>query len=100
MIRLTMVLVALLSVLSPSIASLAPRKDRLHDVNALPQHLLRDGAAKEPKEDGPAINETTEVLLDGKVCKYGDVPADAEIVLLDVSPDKKVVKKIHFRSKK
>jgi len=38
------------------------------------------------------------VKLDGRSCKYEDVPADAEIVLLDAHG--KLVRKIHFRTKK
>lgn len=43
--------------------------------------------------------DTTEIILDGKACKYAQVPGDATIVELEVAADKKTILKIHFRSK-
>jgi hypothetical protein len=50
------------------------------------------------RDDGLEINDDTEILLDGKPCKYEDVPAGAEIVLLAVARDGRTVLKIHFRA--
>jgi hypothetical protein len=98
-------LVALLCVLTPAPAALAPRAGRLRPDGPVPRHLsLRDGEAAEPakakSDEGLAITDDTEVLLDGRACKYEDVPPDAQIILLDVASDHKVIRKIHFRSKK
>jgi hypothetical protein len=49
--------------------------------------------------DGFTMTDQTEVQLDGRACKYADVPKDAQITLLEVSKDR-VILKIHFRSKK
>jgi hypothetical protein len=46
------------------------------------------------------ITEQTEVLLDGKPCKYQDVFGNARIVRMEVAEDKKTVLKIHFRTAK
>jgi hypothetical protein len=57
--------------------------------------------AREAARRGPELllTEATEVLLDGKACRYADVPETAEIVLLEVSADRTEIRKIHFRSK-
>jgi hypothetical protein len=39
----------------------------------------------------------TEVLLNGKPCKYRDIPASAIIVLMEVTADRKTMLKVHFR---
>src|SRR5690349_2486621 len=102
MFRLTMALVALLCVLAPASARLAPSQDRLRSDRSLPPHLVRDaGPSADAQDDGGlVINDDTEIRLDGQTCKYNDVPRDAEIILLDVSSDMKAVRKIHFRTKK
>jgi hypothetical protein len=46
------------------------------------------------------ITEKTEVKVDGKSCQYEQVPDGADIVLLEVAADKKMILRIHFRSKK
>jgi hypothetical protein len=46
------------------------------------------------------VTERTEILLDGKACKYADVPAHARITRMEVAPDKKTVLTIHFRARK
>jgi hypothetical protein len=45
------------------------------------------------------ITAKTEIKLDGKDCKYEDVPDDAEIVLLEVAADRRTILIIHFESK-
>jgi hypothetical protein len=46
------------------------------------------------------LTDQTEVLLDGRPCRYQDVPAGASIVGMDVAADKRTVLKVHFRTKK
>jgi hypothetical protein len=43
------------------------------------------------------VTDRTEILLDGKPCKYEAIPATASIVRMEVAADKKTVLKIHFR---
>jgi hypothetical protein len=40
------------------------------------------------------------VQLDGRPCKYADVPSDAVVVLVELAADGKTVLKAHFRSRK
>jgi hypothetical protein len=43
------------------------------------------------------VTEQTEVLLNGKPCKYEEVAGHACIVWMEVAADKKTVLKVHFR---
>lgn len=54
-------------------------------------------AAEEPRL---VINDQTEVLLDGKACKFADVPPGASVVNLSVAADRKTILKIYFESPK
>ncbi len=63
--------------------------------------LLAYALRSDPKDDdGLVIDDDTEILLDGKPCRFEDVPAGAEVVELAVAKDGRTVLKIHFRSKK
>jgi hypothetical protein len=46
------------------------------------------------------LTERTEVWLNGKACKYEEIPGHATIVLLEVAMDKRTILKIHFRTGK
>jgi hypothetical protein len=98
MSRLTLALAVLLCGLAPALAVRAPYHGRLRSA-ALPEHLL-DASPLAADKDGLAIGPDTEVLLDGKACRYEDVPRNAEVTLIDLSADQKVVRKIHFRTRK
>jgi hypothetical protein len=94
-----MVLVACLCCLSPAYASLTRSQDRPH----LQKEFGRDrGPEPAPKssQGGLVITEDTEVKLDGQACKFEEVPKNAEIILLNLASDKKVILQIHFRTKK
>jgi hypothetical protein len=52
--------------------------------------------APSPK-DQYQITEQTDVTLDGRACRYADVPASAGIVKMEVAADGTTVLKIHFR---
>jgi hypothetical protein len=107
MTRPALALLALLSSLPPATASLSPRPDPSpfgKDLSAgaakkLPPELPRAASARTPKEEF-VVTEQTEVLLDGRPCRYQDVPAGAGIVQMEVAADNKTVLKIHFRTKK
>jgi len=112
MTRTTLVLASLLSLAPVAAASLAPRNNPLPGKDALPTTAkdrafsldkpAEPVAAAEPAEEKPklVINDQTEVLLDGKACKFGEVPPGASIVNLSVAADKKTILKIFFQSKK
>jgi hypothetical protein len=46
------------------------------------------------------LTKETEVLLDGKPCKYEDIPANASILKMEVAADRKTVLRVQFRSGK
>ncbi len=97
MVRLTTTLVASLFLLTPAFGMRADRKAPLDFGSAAPQRLKESAPAAQEDSD-LEINDDTEIKLDGKACKYEDVPKDAQIIVLDVSADRKILK-IHFKSK-
>jgi len=47
------------------------------------------------------ITEQTEVLLDGRKCKYQEVPSSAKIIEMEIDSDiSRGVLRIHFQSRK
>jgi hypothetical protein len=107
MVRVTLVLLSLLSFLPPAGASLMPRPDSplpgrdVHDslARSLPPGFDQAAAAPSPK-DQYQITEQTKVTLDGRPCRYADVPGGAGIVKMEVAADGTTVLKIHFRSRR
>jgi len=97
MVRLFLILAVSLCGFSTASATFTPSKTG----PSFGQNLSRTWRVDTPfarVSTGLTINPMTEVKLDGRSCKYEDVPTDAEIVLLDVH--RKLVRKIHFRTKK
>jgi hypothetical protein len=45
------------------------------------------------------ITDDTEISLDGRPCKYRDVPANAVILKMEVATEKTVLKR-HFRTRR
>jgi hypothetical protein len=99
MTRLTMLLVAFLCLVPAASAGLNPRQQDKRFETLFPVKVAREAPPPEEKAE-LVITAETEVKLDGHTCKYEDVPKSADIILLDVSADKKLIRKIHFRSKK
>lgn len=46
------------------------------------------------------MTSETEILLDGRPCKFAQVPTSATIVQMEVSEDGRSILKVHFRSKR
>jgi hypothetical protein len=46
------------------------------------------------------VTNETEVTLNGRACKYKDIPGTARIIHLEVASDKKTVLRIDFRSRR
>lgn len=97
--RLAFTLVAFLGAISPVLAIQAPMKpmgslaDRKKGLDSLKPIVL------ESQKNEYRITEKTEVLLDGRSCKFKDVPADAVIVRMEtVSTTNWEVLKVQFRS--
>jgi hypothetical protein len=103
MTRLTLVLAAWISLISAAPASLTPRKDRPPLSPDAPR-VQAPRLSAEPVGRGTAseflVTEQTEVLLDGKACRYRDVPSRATILRMEVAPDGKTVLRILFRAGK
>jgi hypothetical protein len=107
MTRLTLALAVWISLVAAASASLAPRKDRPPvgpDAPPVLADKLSAPASRQAAGGGLAseyaVTERTEILLDGKPCRYEDVPEQARITKMEVAPDRKTVLRIHFRSGK
>jgi hypothetical protein len=106
MTRLTLALAAWLSVVSVVSAALAPRKETPAFREEVPQGLASQYSARALQQTARATNSEfvltheTEVLLNGKPCKYAEIPRHARIVHMEVAEDEKTVLKIHFRTGK
>ena len=46
------------------------------------------------------ITAATEIQVNGRACRLDEVPAGAEIILLDVATNSAVIRKIHFQTRK
>ena len=98
MIRWMMILLVSLLSLSPAHASL-DRKERPAGNKLLSIKSLFSLSAASPKDDEFRITEKTEVLLDGRPCRYERIPNGATIILLEiVTNESKEIARIHFRS--
>jgi hypothetical protein len=104
MIRLTIALTVALSLVSPAFASLSQRSPGLplsmerQQGQAWKIEALVPARSSEPGiPTDYVMTAETEVLLNGKPCKYSAVPANASIVLMEVAADRKTVLKVHFR---
>src|SRR5262249_51544412 len=104
-IRLALALAVWVGFVAAAPASLAARKDgRLFGKEAphvpaakVPAAALAVVAERAPASDY-VVTEGTEVLLNGKPCRYKDVPDNASILRMELGPDNKTVLKIHFRT--
>ena len=107
MIRLTLTLAAWVGLVPVALASLTPRQQS----SASDRAVFPTLAAKSRREiltpipvqeqrDDYTLTERTEVLLDGRPCRFEDVPARATIIGMEVGPDRKTVLKVRFRSRK
>jgi hypothetical protein len=110
MIRLTIALAVWICLVSVAPASPAPRREpRIGDsllaqasrrsTQAVQQQAARKAAGAEVQPEY-VLTQETEILLDGKPCKYEDVPATASIVKMEVAADRKTVLRVRFRSRK
>jgi hypothetical protein len=113
MTRVVLSVVAWMSLVSVATASLTARKEPARSANDV--HLQRHGSkalaqkvkllAQNQSAGGQTspeyvMTDETEVLLNGKPCKYAQVPNHARIVKMEVGIDKRTVLKIHFRTGK
>jgi hypothetical protein len=79
-------------------ASLA-RKERPAESNFIPLKSILSFTGVFAKNDEFRITRQTEVLLDGRPCRYEQIPDGATIILLEtVTNLSKEISRIHFRS--
>jgi hypothetical protein len=104
MTRLTLALAVWISLVGVAAASLAPLKQSREEIW---QARAADLLAKAAKPSGALVSrqpfqvtEQTEVLLDGRPCRYAEVPSTAVIIKMEVAEDKTTVLKVHFRTRK
>jgi hypothetical protein len=106
MIRIVVTVVAFLSLMPAASATLATRREptiaRKDSVAAYQKALPRsEHWVSGRKQEGEfVITDETAVFLDGRACRYKDVPDKAHIASLEVAPDRKTVLKVHFRTAK
>jgi hypothetical protein len=106
MTRLTLALAVWIGFVSVGWASLAPRKESewTREVSLLrnARHTAKVLDPTAAREARPQFNVTkqTEVLLNGKPCRYQDVPSHATIIQMEVAADKKTVLRVYFRTQK
>ncbi len=105
MIRLALALAVWVGLVTAAPASLAARKDGPLFGKEAP-HFQTAKAPKaalavvESRAQAPdyVVTEETEVLVNGKPCRYSEVPSDASILRMELGPDNRTVLKIHFRA--
>jgi hypothetical protein len=86
-------------------ATLAPRKDGPL-IGKEASHFQTAGAPKaalavveaRAQTSDYVVTDETEVLLNGKRCGYGEVPAKATILWMELGPDNRTVLKVYFRT--
>lgn len=105
--RLAIAFLAHLTLLSPATASLAVPTERpwldiarAFDLTSKPLPEVTRQASSQQREDGFVMTTETEVMLNGRCCKFQEVPSNASIVHLEVASDRKTLLKIYFRSEK
>jgi hypothetical protein len=104
MTRLTFALAAWMSFVSVASASLGSRKESVRELpRARAATLARQAPASAPgslQQSEFVLTTRTEILLNGKPCRYQDVPGLARIVFLELAADQKTALRIHFRTGK
>jgi hypothetical protein len=97
-----------LCLVPPASATLTPRKDPspilTSPLSVASARSLLTGFGQGTSARNAAaefnVTEQTEVTLDGRPCRYKDVPAGASIQLMELAPDRKTILRIHFRARK
>ena len=99
MIRLMIATVLFFASCPFASAMFVPSKGEPNVMKNLARQTPEMARAPAPKRD-LMITAETEIKVDGRVCGLDQVPAGAEIILLDVSTDRSVIRRIHFQTRK
>lgn len=100
MIRYILVLLICMISLPSARAMLTPRNDLAarREKYPCPFVELIPALAQDPAY---RITEQTEVMLDGRKCRYEEVPTIAKIIFMEIeSEESKVILRIHFQDRK
>jgi hypothetical protein len=109
MTRLFLTLSAWLCLVSLASATLSPRKETSRLDNSVPKALASKASnvlvknSEQTERGTPSdyiMTEETEVLLNGNLCNYKEIPDHASIERMEVGIDKKTVLRVHFRTRK
>lgn len=100
MTRSVLVLLTCMTFLPSAMATMTPRnelaagRERDHlPFGALIPALAQDRAYR--------ITEQTEVMLNGRKCRYEEVPTSAKIILMEIDSEaSKIILRIHFQDRK
>jgi hypothetical protein len=96
---------AWLGIVTLATASLSPRKESLALGAAGPRAVRLSARAVELAagrgvRSEYVLTDRTEVFLNGKACKYADVPSNARIIRMELAADQQRVLSIQFRTGK
>jgi hypothetical protein len=58
-----------------------------------------NGALGRPRDQVLRVTDATQVWLNGKPVKYREVPPGAEVLSIELAPDRKTILTVHFRTK-
>jgi hypothetical protein len=106
MTRLMLALAAWISLVSVLSASLTPTREPFRGGSEVAPARTPLPSAERPEAlagrggSDFVVTERTEVLLNGKPCRYETVPPGATIVQMEVAADGKTVLKVQFRTRK
>ncbi len=107
MTRLILVLATWMSAAAVASATVTPRQplsrlgyEGLQLAGTAQPTRVEAAEAARAAESPFALTDQSEVLLNGKPCRYEDVPAHATIHLLELAADRHTILRIHFRTQK
>jgi hypothetical protein len=87
-----------LSALTVALALLSPRTTALP--GDTPGKVQASTHATSKSLGSLVITAETDIRLDGRTCRYEEIPAAAVITAADVAGDRRTLLRIHFRSPK
>ena len=99
MMRLLAALVMFFASLPIASAMFAPSTRERGLMKSVAPQVSEIPRAPQAKRD-LMITAETEIQVDGRVCGLDQVPANAEVILLEVGADRSVIRRIHFQTRK
>jgi hypothetical protein len=103
MTRLILTFVVWMNLVCTGWASLTPRRETSpfdREIPRIPDSVFVAKTLDQEAESEFVVTRRTEITLNGKPCRYEDVPEYATIVRMKVAADKKTALKIDFRTQR